>query len=170
MTHELLTVWKEGITMPLLIFVTEQCPGQQLWRTHGGVWGATPPPTDDIKKNSLFETIRLFSCRVCRSCCHVFLCYPTSLLISRNFHCDAIFPVVKLFQCVALEPTTNAKCKPGQSQSVLLKLESCCDVMKRLFSTATMAGQHNVPGQDVFLEENGCNTGGCSACDVIILS
>ena len=56
-----------------------------------------------------------------------------------------------------LEPTTNTKCKPGQNQWVLLKLESCCDVMKRLFSTATKAGQHNVPAQKVFLEENGCN-------------
>ena len=31
-------------------------------------------------------------------------------------------------------------------------------------------GQHNVPAQEVFLEENGCNVGGCSACDVITLS
>ena len=50
------------------------------------------------------------------------------------------------------------------SQWVLLKLESCCDVMKRLFSTAIKAGQHNVLAQEVglFLEENGCNVGGCS--------
>ena len=33
-----------------------------------------------------------------------------------------------------------------------------------------MAGQHNVPAQKVFLEENGCNAGECSACDVIVLS
>ena len=44
------------------------------------------------------------------------------------------------------------------------------DVMKRLFSTAIKAGQHNVPAQEVFLEENGRNVGGCSACDVITLS
>ena len=91
--------------------------------------------------------------------CHVFLCYPTCLLISRNYRCDAIIPVVKLFCWVALEPTTDAKCKPGQSQWVLLKLESCCDVIKPLFSTAIMAGQHSVPAQEVFLKENGCNTG-----------
>ena len=78
--------------------------------------------------------------------------------------------VVKLFWWVALEPTTNAKYKPGQSQWVLLKLESCYDVVKRLFSTAIKAEQHNVPAQEVFLEENGCNAGGCSACDVITLS
>ena len=30
------------------------------------------------------------------------------------------------------------------------------------------AGQHNVPAQKVFLEENGCYTGRCCACDVII--
>ena len=65
---------------------------------------------------------------------------------------------------------TNTKCKPGQSQRVLLKLESCCDVMKRLFSTGIKAGQPNVLAQEVFLEENGCNVGGCYACDVITLS
>ena len=123
-----------------------------------------------LKKNSFFETIRFFSYRVCRNCCHVFLCYPTCLSISRNFHCHAIIPVVKLFWWVALEPTTDTKCKPGQSQWVVLKLESCCDVVKRLFSTAIKAGQHNVAAQEVFLEENGCNGGGCSACDVITLS
>ena len=67
------------------------------------------PPIDDLKiiKSSFFETIRLFSCRVCRNCCHVFLCNPTCLLISRNYHGDAIILVVKLFWWVALEPTTN---------------------------------------------------------------
>ena len=70
----------------------------------------------------------------------------------------------------ALEPTTNTKCQPGQSQWILLKLESCCDVMKRLFLTTIKAGQHNVPAQEVFLEYNGCNVGGCYACDVITLS
>ena len=137
----------------------------------GGVGGQTPPHRR-FKKNqtSLFETIRLFSCKACRNCCHVFLCYPTCLLISRNFHCDAIIPVVKLFWWVALGPTTNTKCKPGQSQWVLLKLESSCDVVKRLFSTAIKAGQHNVHAQEVFSEENGCNVGECSACDVITLT
>ena len=53
---------------------------------------------------------------------------------------------------------------------ILVKLELCCDVIKRLFSTAIKAGQHKVPAQEVFLEENGCNVGGCSACDVITLS
>ena len=134
-------------------------------RTHGG--GCPHRRFKKKIKTSLFETIRLFSYRVCRNCCHVFLCYPTCLLFSRNFHCNAL---VKLFWWVALEPTTNTKCKPGQSQWVLLKLESCCDVMKRLFSTAIKAGPHNVPAQEVFLEENGCNAGGCSACDVITLS
>ena len=50
-----------------------------------------------------------------------------------------------------------------------LKLESCCDVIKTLLSTA-MAGQDNVSAQKAFLEENGCNAGRYSACDVIILS
>ena len=99
---------------------------------------------------------------------HCFFSY--CLLISKNFHCDAIIPVVRLSWWVALEPTTNTKCKLGQSQWVLLKLESCCDVMKWLVSTAIKAGQHNVPAQEVFLEENDCNVGGCSACDVITLS
>ena len=35
---------------------------------------------------------------------------------------------------------TNLKCKPGQGEWVLLKLESCCDVIKRLFSTARPYG------------------------------
>ena len=54
-------------------------------------------------------------------------------------------PVVKLFWCVALEPLTGSKCKPGQGQWAL-KLESCCDVIKTLFSTA-MAGQDNASAQ-----------------------
>ena len=93
-----------------------------------------------------------------------------TLVISKNFHCDAIIPVVKFFWWVALEPTTNTKCKPGQVHWLLLKLESCCGVMKRLFSTAIKAEQHNVPAQELFLDENGYNVGGCSACDVITLS
>ena len=39
----------------------------------------------------------------------------------------------------------GSKCKPGQGQWAL-KLESCCDVTKTLFSTA-MAGQDNVSEQ-----------------------
>ena len=115
----------------------------------GGSGLKTPHRRFTRNKTSLFETIRLFSYRVCQNCCQFFLCYPTRLLISRNFHCVAIIPVVKLFWWLALEPTTNTKCKPGLSQWVLLKLESCCDVMKRLFSTAIMAGQHNVPAHEV---------------------
>ena len=53
---------------------------------------------------------------------------------------------------------TSSKCKPGQSQWDLLKLESCCDVINRLFSSA-MTGQDNVSAQKAFLEENGCNAG-----------
>ena len=62
--------------------------------------------------------------------------------------------VVKLFWCVAFEPMTNSKCKPGQGKCALLKLESFCDVIKRLFSTA-MAGLDDVSAQKAFLEENG---------------
>ena len=65
--------------------------------------------------------------------------YQIANKISRNFHCDAIIPVVKLFWCAALEPMAGSKCKPGQSQWAL-KLESSCDVIKTLFLTA-MAGQ-----------------------------
>ena len=77
-------------------------------------------------------------------------------------------PVVKLFWCVALEPMAGLKCKPGQGQWAP-KLESCCDVIKTLFSTA-MAGQDNVSAQKALLEENGCNACRYSAGDVIILS
>ena len=128
--------------------------------------GGQIPLHRQFKTKNFFETIRLFSYRVCRNCCHVSLCYPTCLLISRNFHCDAIILVVKLFRWFALEPTTNTKCKPGPSQWVLLKLESCCDVIKRLFSTAIKAGQQRSSTGGM----NGCNVGGCSACDVITLS
>ena len=47
----------------------------------------------------------------------------------------------------------GSKCKPVQGQWAL-KLESCCDVIKTLFSTA-IAGQDNVSAQKAFLEENG---------------
>ena len=49
--------------------------------------------------------------------------------ISRNFHCDAIMPVVKLSWCVALEPMTDSKCKPVHTQWTLLKLEASGDVI-----------------------------------------
>ena len=62
----------------------------------------------------------------------------------------------------------GSKCKPGQGQWAL-KLESCYDVLKTLFSTA-MAGQDNVSALKAFLEENGCNAGRLSVCDVMILS
>ena len=93
--------------------------------------------------------------------------YQIAYIISKNFHCDAII-VVKLFWCAALEPMAGSKCKPGQGQWAL-KLESCCDVIKTLFSTA-MAGQDNVSALKALLEENGCNAGRYSACDVMILS
>ena len=51
----------------------------------------------------------------------------------------------------------DSKCKPGLGQWAL-KLKSCCDVIKTLFSTA-MAGQDNVSALKAFLEENGCNAG-----------
>ena len=51
----------------------------------------------------------------------------------------------------------GSTCKPGQGQWAL-KLESCCDFIKTLFSTA-VAGQDNVSALKVFLEENGCSAG-----------
>ena len=57
----------------------------------------------------------------------------------------------------ALEPMAGSKCKPGQDQWAR-KRESCCDVIKTLFST-TMAGKDDVSAQKAFLEENGCNAG-----------
>ena len=62
----------------------------------------------------------------------------------------------------------GSTCKPGQGQWAL-KLESCCDVIKTLFSTA-MTGQDNASAQKAFLEENGCNACRLSVCDVMILS
>ena len=91
--------------------------------------------------------------------------YQIAYIITKNFHCDAIIPVIKLFWCVALEPMAASKCKPGQSQWAL-KLESCCDVINALFSTA-MARRDNVSAQKAFMEENGCNACRYSACDVI---
>ena len=48
----------------------------------GGGLGVKPPPLKILKemKTSLFGTNRLFSCRDCRNCSHIFLCYPTCLL------------------------------------------------------------------------------------------
>ena len=130
-------------------------------RTGGGGWGLTPSPLT-IEKNinhSFWNLLPFFIQRFPK----LLSCFPelsnSCLLISRNFHCDGIIPAGKLFWWVALEPTTNSKCKPRQSQGVLLQLESCCDVIKRLFSKAIMAGQHDIPVQKVFLEENGCNAG-----------
>ena len=115
----------------------------------GGVSGVKPLPVDNRKKNKTYSFWNSppFLYIDFWNCCHVFLCYPTCFLISRNFHRDAIIPVVKLFWWAPLEPTINSKCKPGQSQWVLLKLELCCDVIKPLFLRAIMAGQHNVPAQ-----------------------
>ena len=62
----------------------------------------------------------------------------------------------------------GSKCKPGLGQWAL-KLESCCDVIKTLFSTA-VAGQDNASALKVFLEENGSSAGRSSACDVMIMS
>ena len=109
-----------------------------------GTRGSTPPLLTIGKemKNTLFETIRLISYRDC-----VFLCFiQLANIISRDLHCDAIIAVVKLFWCVALEPMAGSKCIPGQGQWAPLKLESCRNVIKRLFSTA-MAGQDNVWAQ-----------------------
>ena len=78
-------------------------------------------------------------------------------IILRNFDCDAVVPIVKLFWCVALEPMIDSKCKLRQTQWALLKLESSCDVIKRLFST--MAGQDKVSARKGFFEENDCNAG-----------
>ena len=72
------------------------------WRTHGeGGFGGQTPPIDDWKKlkTALFGSISLFSYKNC-----VFLCCIKLPIISRNFHCDAIIPVIKLFWCIMLEP------------------------------------------------------------------
>ena len=110
-------------------------------------------------KTSLFGTIRLFSYRVAEIAIMLFCAIQLSDIILRKFHCDAIILVVKVLWCVVLEPMTNSKCKPGKTQWALLKLESCCEVIKRL--------SQQVSAQKAFLEENGCNAGRCSACDVI---
>ena len=80
-----------------------------------------------------------------------FYAIQLAYVILRNFHCEAVIPAVELFGCFALEPMINSKCKPGESQLAVLKLESCCDVIKRLFSTAT-AGQDNVSAERALLE------------------
>ena len=46
----------------------------------GGFRGSNPP-IEDFKRNEKLSlgTKRLFSCRDCQNCSHVFLCYPTCL-------------------------------------------------------------------------------------------
>ena len=95
-----------------------------------------------------------------------FYAIQLAYIILRNFYCDAVIQVVKLLWCVTLEPMINSKCKPGQGQWVLFKMESRCDIIKRLFLTA-MAEQ-NVLAQKTFFEKKGCNAG--AACNVMILS
>ena len=104
----------------------------------GGFRGSTPP-IDDWKKliTAFLDRLAFFHTEIV-----FFRAVSNCLYNSRNFHCDAIVPVVKLFWCVALEPMAGSKCKPGQGQWAP-KLESCCDVIKTLLSTA-MAGQDSV--------------------------
>ena len=112
-------------------------------------------------KASLFGTIRFFHTEIAEIAITVFCAIQLAYIISRNFYCDAIIPVVKLFWYVALESMIDSKGKPGQGQWALLKLESCCDGIKQLFSTAVAEhfGQDNVLAQKAFLEENSCNAG-----------
>ena len=118
----------------------------------GGGSGVKTSPIDVWKnlKTAFLDQLAFFHTEI------VFFCAVSNCLYnSRNLHCNAIIPVIKLFWCVALEPMAGSKCKPGQGLWAL-KLESCCDVIKTLFSTA-MAGQDSVSAQKAFLEENGCN-------------
>ena len=52
-----------------------------------------------------------------------------------------IIPVLKLFWCVALEQLTDSKCRPGQGQWALLKLESLCDVIKYRYVSSVLSAQ-----------------------------
>ena len=69
---------------------------------HGGGFGCQTPPIEDWKKikTALFGPISVCLYIDNRLCFSVL--YQIACIISRNFHCDAIIPVVKLFWCVSV--------------------------------------------------------------------
>ena len=67
----------------------------------GGLRGSNPP-IDDWKKLKI-ALVGPISVFFIQGLCFSVL-YQIAYIISRNFYCDAIIPVVKLFWCVALEP------------------------------------------------------------------
>ena len=92
-------------------FSSTVCKHSGVCTGRGGVSGVNPPPpltTENNENVAFWNDPPFFICRDCRNIVinyHVFVCYPTSLcyIILKNFLCDAIIPVVKLFWCVALD-------------------------------------------------------------------
>ena len=108
--------------------------GAVAYAREEGEEGVIPLLIDNWKRNEnhFLERSAFFHTEIAEIAI-MFFVLSNFLIILRNFHCDALLPVVKFFWCVALELMSNSKCTPGQSQWALLKLESCCDVMKRVF-------------------------------------
>ena len=70
----------------------------------GGGRGSSPPPLAIEKmKTSLLKTISLFHTEIPEilSIIVFFCAIQLAYEILKNFHCDAIIPIVKLFWCVA---------------------------------------------------------------------
>ena len=77
----------------------------------GGVWGQNLFHWR-LEKNenlSFWNDPLFFHTELAKSAITFFYAIQLAYVILRNFYCDAIIPVVKLFWCVALEPMTDSK-------------------------------------------------------------
>ena len=112
----------------------------------GGFGGHPPLRTRKEMETPLLKRSAFFHTKIAKIAITFFCAIQLAYIISRNFYCDAIILVVRLFWCIALEAMPDSKDKPGEGQWAMLKLQSCCDGIKQLFSSA-VAGQDNVLAQ-----------------------
>ena len=106
----------------------------QAYARRGGERSSLPLSTIGKNENHSFWNDPLYFKQILPKLLSCFSVLSNLLnIIARNFHCDAIIPVVKFFVALRLnqyDRLKKSKCKPGQGQWALLKLEACCDVIK----------------------------------------